>query len=231
MKKIKFLKIGPLAELEENFPAPAINNLPEDYKKMPPFVGKKEFTASDELNQTIKRCIPFLDAMSSGYVIKTPVDLWVEIKEDAPYIRWSVETIIVSTHDKKQIPESMFPDFCYDIPFKLINNFGIQTPPGYSTLFVPVLNSPNNPLVALSGVVDTDTYNSPVHFPFFLKSGFTGKIPSGTPIVQAIPFKRENWQSFVTESDDLLISKTNLRIKSNLEFAYKKFFWKRKQYK
>jgi hypothetical protein len=138
---------------------------------------------------------------------------------------------ILSTHDKRQIPESMVPDYCYDIPFKIMNDFGIQTPPGYSTLFVPILNMPNNPLIAFSGVVDTDTYNVPVNFPFFLKKGFVGKIPAGTPIVQVIPFKREDWQNEVTDPDQSLFSKINLRIKANLEFGYKKFFWKRKQYR
>lgn len=230
MKKIKFLKSTPLAELEENFPSPAINNLPEAFKKMSAFAGEKRFESSDVLNQTVKRCIPFLDALSAGYVIKTPVDMWVELQEGAPYIRWSVDMKILEVHNSQQIPEEMVPEYCYDIAFKLSNHFGIQTPPGYSTLFVPVLNMPNNPLIAFSGVVDTDDFNIPVHFPFFLKKGFVGKIPAGTPIVQLIPFKREGWKSEIVKLDNQLFTSTMLRIKSHFEFAYKKFFWKRKQY-
>lgn len=230
MKKIKFLKTTPLAELEENFPSPAINNLPKSFKEMPAFVGEKSFQSSGALNQTVKRCIPFLDALSAGYIIKTPVDLWVELQEGAPYIRWSVDAKILEVHNLQQIPENMIPEYCYNIAFKLNNNFGIQTPYGYSTLFVPILNMPNNPLVAFSGIVDTDDFNIPVHFPFFLKKGFVGKIPAGTPIAQLIPFKRENWKSEVIKTNDQLFSKTMLRIKSHFEFAYKNFFWKRKQY-
>ena len=230
MKKIKFLKSTQLAELEENFPSPAINNLPEAYKKMPAFAGEKQLGPSDALNQTVKRCIPFLDALSAGYIIKTPADMWVELHEDKPYIRWAVDMKILDVHNSQQVPENMVPEYCYDIPFKLANHFGIQTPPGYSTLFVPILNVPNNPLISFSGVVDTDTFNIPVNFPFFLKKGFIGKIPAGTPIAQLIPFKRENWKSEISKADEQLFSKIKLRIKSNFEFAYKKFFWKRKQY-
>ena len=34
-----------------------------------------------------------------------------------------------------------------------------------------------------------------INFPFFIKEGFTGLIPYGTPIVQIIPFKRDDWKS------------------------------------
>jgi hypothetical protein len=230
MKKIKFLKTSPLAEIADNHPSPAINNLPDFFKKMPAFAGEKHMNDVNMLNQTIKRCVPVLDALSAGYVIKTPVDMWVELQEDVPFIRWSVEHTILSVHDKKQVPEEMIPDYCYDIPFKMMNDFGIKTPPGYSTLFLPILNVPNNPIVALSGIVETDNFNIPVNFPFFLKRGFSGKIPAGTPVAQLIPFQRENWKSEIDTLDEKELLAVKLMINRSLEFAYKKIFWKRKQY-
>jgi hypothetical protein len=47
----------------------------------------------------------------------------------------------------------------------------------------------------LPAIVDTDKHPIMVNFPFFLKENFSGVIPYGTPIVQVIPFKRENWKS------------------------------------
>lgn len=232
MKKIKFLQATPLAELEENFPSPAINNLPEAFKSMPAFDnGEKRLEDSNILNQTVKRCIPFLDAISAGYVIKTPADLWVTIENGLPLIRWSVTTQVLGTHDNRQIPEEMIPEDCHKTPFKLINDFGIQTPAGYSTMFLPILNMPNIPLVALSGIVDTDTYVAPVNFPFFLKKGVVGKIPAGTPIAQAIPFKREQWKSEVVKTPPNFFDKIKLRLGRSMEFAYKKIFWVRKIYR
>jgi hypothetical protein len=54
------------------------------------------------------------------------------------------------------------------------------------------LNRPNGIFEVLAGVVDTDTYRAPIHFPFFA----TGKdglytIEKGSPLVQVIPFKRD----------------------------------------
>jgi hypothetical protein len=39
-----------------------------------------------------------------------------------------------------------------------------------------------------------------INFPFFLKKDFNGIIKAGTPIIQAIPFKRETWDMEVIDS-------------------------------
>jgi hypothetical protein len=69
----------------------------------------------------------------------------------------------------------------------------VATPKGWSCLFVPPLNRPNPLFEVLSGVVDTDTYQSLIHFPF-IPTGPDGVhvIEKGTPLVQVIPFSRED---------------------------------------
>ena len=44
-------------------PKPAGHFVPEEYKKMP------RFTDNSKLQSTVKTCIPFLDAMTCGYII------------------------------------------------------------------------------------------------------------------------------------------------------------------
>jgi hypothetical protein len=56
-------------------------------------------------------------------------------------------------------------------------------------------------------------------------------IPAGTPFLQIIPFKRENWQSELGKEEErkkFLIDKQ----KFFLVFfdRYKKFWWQRKEY-
>jgi hypothetical protein len=53
------------------------------------------------------------------------------------------------------------------------------------------MNRPNGLFEIVSGIVDTDTYRSPIHFPFFA-TGPDGLhvIEKGSPIVQVIPFRR-----------------------------------------
>ena len=65
--------------------------------------------------------------------------------------------------------------------------------------------------------------------PFFIKSGFEGVIPAGTPIAQLIPIKREKWvyaQSWGNTAKQVEIAKELRRG----EGVYKKLFRKEKEY-
>lgn len=53
---------------KETYPAPAKLNLPEWYKKL-------EHTPP---NRTVKGCMPFLDTLISGYILKMPIDFYIE---------------------------------------------------------------------------------------------------------------------------------------------------------
>jgi hypothetical protein len=76
---------------------------------------------------------------------------------------------------------------------KFINFWAIETPKGYSCLFVQPFHR-DSAFTILPGVVDTDKYVQPVNFPFVLNDiKWEGLIPAGTPIAQVIPFKREDW--------------------------------------
>lgn len=230
VKQIQFLYSTRLGKLEVNFPKPARENLPADYKKMAAFTSPNKNLLGGQLNQTVKRCMPFLDAMTSGYIVKTPADLFVTLQDGIPFVQWGTEEAILETHELKQIPQSLVPNFCYGVPFKMINNFVIKTPKGYSTLFVPILNDPNGAIYASAGVVETDVFDALIHFPFFIRKGFTGKIPAGTPVVQLIPFQRHGWKASYAVADFEKMNQTVLLIRRQFEFAYKKLFWQRKRY-
>jgi hypothetical protein len=66
--------------------------------------------------------------------------------------------------------------------------------------------------------------------PVFFSSSFEGVIPEGTPIMQIIPFKTENW---VSEKDLNIIEEgeRNHKISSRKAFGwYKQNIWKKKTY-
>jgi len=58
------------------------------------------------------------------------------------------------------------------------------------------MNRPNGIFEVTSGIVDTDTYRSPVHFPFFA-TGLDGlhSIAKGSPLLRVIPFRRDATES------------------------------------
>ena len=86
---------------------------------------------------------------------------------------------------------------------------------------------------AVSALIDTDKYISNGHLSFFVKSGFVGVIPQGTPLIQAIPFKRESWESELvdaqTASDQL--DTQFFIIRSTFTNGYKNKMRTKKEYK
>lgn len=213
-----------LGVAEEYRPRAAIHFIPEWYKKIEPSFPKNK---TPESLPSIKKCIPVLDAMTAGYIIVSPCDVYVSMKEGEPTFRSTIPNLI-SFHPRKQAyTHPQANDFQFP---KWKNPWGIKTPKGYSCLFVPPLHNPNNQFQVLEGIVDTDRYVAPVNFPFVVKNPTEEfLIPAGTPIVQVIPFKREKWAS-VFSQDVNDIKKTNTYLTSQFFDRYKKMFWERKSY-
>jgi hypothetical protein len=214
-KKIKFQSIHPVFDVPK--PSPASKQVPEWYRKM---------SGVSEKVMTIKKCVPFLDAMTSGYIISSPVD----INFDGVNFANLSKVQVISMHHKEQTDNMPVPIGYSEQPYKWENFFTITTPKGYSTLFVHPTNRYDLPFLSISGIVDTDAHPIPVNFPFFMREGFKGIIPAGTPIIQAIPFKRESWES---EVEDNIAPKEHpdLHKMHNPPFGfYKKHWWSRKNY-
>jgi hypothetical protein len=173
-------------------PYSARKYIPEWFKALPMRIDNIERLN----NSTVKRCVPFLDAMSVGYIIPLAADVEIRTNEDASGIEWDSKFYknIIDKHGKKQITSQKSPHPSEHIPpLKFINHWLIQTPPGWSTLFIPPINREDNRFACIGGLVDTDVYNNFINFPFmFTQPNFTGIIPAGTPLVQAIPIKRDD---------------------------------------
>jgi hypothetical protein len=168
--------------------------------------------------------------MTAGYVIRLEVDLLVEQLDGAPYVQWQTGWTQVEKHVDDQVPASQIPSGYSRHPLKFINQYLIKTPPGYSSLFVHPLNRTDLPFMTLSGIVETDSYYSNIHFPFFIKEGFEGIIPAGTPIVQVIPLKREQWKNAIGEADAQKLDEANFRLRGKIGRSYKSQWWVRKSY-
>jgi hypothetical protein len=218
-----------------NRPVASSRFLPSWYSKMPRFTGSKKtmiLKPNGDLNGTIKVCNPFLDSLTAGYVIPLENDVQVVLESGHPVFSWKAGgEEFVSLHSKDQIKKEMVSEDFNDQPFKFLNTWSITTPKGYSILITHPLNRIDLPFYTLSGVVDTDDYPLPVNLPFFLKKNFEGIIPAGTPIAQVIPFKRESWKSSVIEYSKDFAKEQKAKFNSIVHSAYKKLFWKRKDYR
>lgn len=167
-------------------PQPARKFLPDWFKNLPPYVegGGRVY------NSTIKRCAPFLDAMSIGWVIPLAADVEFVTNDDASGVtyRWTHYREMVQNHGQAQVaghPDNPKP------PMKFLNWWIMRVPKDYSLLFVPPLNRPDPRFECISGLVDADNYLEFINFPFFFKQpNYTGLVKQGTPLVQVIPIHR-----------------------------------------
>lgn len=222
---------------KEYTPVPASKVIPDWYKKLESYRGgEKRLNGNAQTLATAKRCMPIFDAITAGYIISTHVDIFISQKpnEDGkvyPFYEWAGFDAI-DFHPKSQLPEH--PDGKgHEVSYPKWNNaWSIATPPGYSSLFIPPIHR-ETPIVILPGVVDTDTYTAPVNFPFVLKdSKMDGLIPAGTPIVQVIPFKREQWQMEIGSQEELQQQANTLNKLRTVFFdSYKRQFRQQKEYK
>lgn len=215
-------------------PLPASKLIPEWYKEMGSYLNKeKKPIGNGIVSTTIKKCMPVFDAITAGYIIKTPADIWVSIKEidgvKTQYFEWSNYSLI-QFHPIEQAPNhpSKKP---YSYP-KFMNPWAIKTPKGYSTLFVQPLHR-KSVFTILEGIVDTDIYTAPVNFPFVIDDpDFEGLIPAGTPMAQVIPFERKQWVMSIGKEKELtLINNLGKKLETKFFDRYKTLFWAKKEYR
>lgn len=231
-KPIIFTKMHNVADIY--YPKPASSIIPEWYKKTKPYnnvSGKKELDDNYGVPATIKKCIPVLDSLSTGYIIPTYCDLWIKKNEQGDIVYVTAHELNIEFHPIIQAP--YHPKMNQHPYPKWINPWGIKTPKGYSCLFIPPVHGGNKFFSIAEGVVDTDSYSAPVNFPFVLNdTNFEGLVPAGTPMVQVIPFKRDSWKIEIGSDTE---TKHNNDIIQKLQSVffdrYKNLFWEKKRYK
>ncbi|TIM48734.1 DUF6065 family protein [Mesorhizobium sp.] len=171
-------------------PVAAKTVLPDWFRKLPPVDAQQASATNNGL--TVKRCMPFLDAMTTGWILPLAATVRLEVKDGGSAVDagWEFDRVMVSNHGAHQVagnPKEPAP------PCKFHNYWSIRTPPGWSCLFLPPLNRPAQPFECVAGIVDTDTYAAHIHFPFFATApDGLYVVEKGTPLVQVIPFRRED---------------------------------------
>jgi len=174
-------------------PKPAAKCIPDWFKRIKP-------TLPDSIDSigrpglTAKKCMPLLDAMSIGFVIPLQADVGIRSSSTCAIIEAKNGPTVKSVefHNVDQIGGSAAPGYPAP-PIKFLNWWVVKTAPGWSTLFLPIINDVEQAhFTCLAGLVDTDTYVKEVNFPaIWHTANFDGVLNAGTPIVVAIPIHRE----------------------------------------
>ena len=232
--KIHFTPERDAGEFEDFIPIPSVKTVPQWYKNIKRNFEssqhdiQKDFRAKVMPNGTVKKCIPFLDSLTTGYMYTLACD--VKFDPETGIFGWNTDIAPINAHDPRQVEGVDFGNGYFHAVYKWINFNSMKTPKGWSCLITHPLNRLDLPFTTLSGVVDTDKHNQAINFPFLVKLGFEGVIPAGTPIAQIIPFKRNNWKSSLGKFNKKEQEKQKFQITKHIEDNYKKTVWEKKDY-
>lgn len=157
---------------------------------------------------TVKNCPAVLDVVNMGYIIPLWSDYKVVRSHKLPDgIGWTVpdpdyNPFGASLHPKAQMTAYPFGPDTWNGTFKFYNPWLVKTPPGYSCyVCAPHYNKHPN-FEVLNGVIDTDIYHE-LHVNTLFTAPLDQEIDIsfGTPIVQIIPFRREQYKMDVKLGD------------------------------
>lgn len=231
-------------KLGEDYPIAAKVNIPQWFK---------ELNHSVE-NKTVKGCMPFLDSLTAGYILKMPQDFAIKhnIENEGKRAIWqkpaasednisiinclNINNTNIQIHNREQLGECPYNEQNKNLPYhKILNPWFIKTPPGYSCLFLPLLNNEDDRFFPLSGIVDTDTFKTEINFPIVINGykypQLDTVIKKGTPYVQVIPFKRESWKMKVSKKTTKEIVANRMNFMLKVIHNYKTRFWNKKSWK
>ena len=216
-------------------PRPAKFYIPDWYKKIPNRGpnGKKINPLTEEQDATVKNCVPLLDAFTSGYIQELNCDISVDRSGPSVQFIWPRQYPWEPVRPPRH-PDSMrgfvSPKGYDENPFLWIQPFEFELPAGYSLLITHPFNRNDLPFQTMSAIVDTDVFPLRAEITFYLRSDFSGVIPRGTPIFQAIPVKREEWSSVFEKYEEAHTLKYVALSRNVFGGAYKSHFWQKKKY-
>lgn len=212
-------------------PKPAKTFMPEWYKLRPPFqTGHHPQIINTKANSTEKMCMPLMDSFSLGYIQEAWCDIFVQNTNDGIEMYQANDAQSIFKIGEKSYAEGKIcPSGYIDISASWWTQWEPKTPNGWSTLYTHPLNQ-NLPFYTMSGVIDTDQWWHGGSVPFFLREGFEGVIPSGTPLYQIIFIKRENWKSTESEYKEDEMRSLYDSVFNKFYGGYKKLKWAKKNY-
>lgn len=236
-KTIKFI---PDSKDVENFvapPKPAKLTLPDWYKKTTSYYGGNQIEVPEDFSEpkTFKTCMPFLDIMGAGYIQETWVDLFIE-HDGKDWVRYATpngRVQMVSIRDQKQLGKMPRMGGHEMFFMNWARVWNPVLPKGYSAIFQHPAYRNDLPFTSISAIIDSDNYYAAGKVGFFIKEGFQGVIPAGTPMYQIIPFKRDSWNSEIvslTENETLQQDKQVFNTRYTFLGGYKKNYWNRKEF-
>jgi len=225
-------KVG-LDKVEIAVPQPAINFIPEMWKKTPILMpqDKQEWDlfidkniGEDSRKHTAKTCPSFIDIWKSGYVVPAPCDIWLYFDKDKDLYQWetSIPEIEITVHPNMQLLKHGTGENNWLFTFKLDNVWFVETPKGYSIYQVPMFWHDRSKYEAAYGVIHTDMYHQ-LNIQLLIKEQEV-LIKQGEPLCYVVPYKRVKHNYKIVPYDEAKIKASNYRNLGRFKSMYLRNF-------
>tara|TARA_R100001463_G_scaffold38155_1_gene81918 strand:+ start:169 stop:843 length:675 start_codon:yes stop_codon:yes gene_type:complete len=161
--------------------------IPSWFKKIKIHEGKNFL---DKI-KTVKTCPSFAEIFNEGFVMLSPVDIYINVKEN--YYEWRIPSPLfrLEEHPKEQFLKfANIPNASY--VSKFISSWNCITPKGYSLRQMPMFYEEQPDFYVPYGVVKTD-YSHEIN-PQLIFNGDKKEIhiKQGQPLAIYVPYKRKD---------------------------------------
>lgn len=229
-------------------PQPAHRFVPDWYKKGERFINKEDGSLNipDESLRSggLKSCNPFLDSIIAGYIQELscaieitknngtdPIEYrYVEKNENGEYVQ--VEDLGLINERRGALGHTIpRPHGHSQNHLVWVGHWGWKTPKGYSMIVTHPMNQFQLPFTTASGFMESDRFVPGGNVPWYIKEGFTGIIPKGTPMYQLIPVKRKKWLAIVPKNFVSIRGKFIAKMAREVPYGfYRDKLWVKKVY-
>ena len=218
-------------------PIPAQKNLPGWFERLDIF-DSYENGERNQNKTTAKACAPLLEGMTTGWILRTPVDLYFktqgkQLQIDVPDNDFDFDPVFI--HDEyvwggnENLPEEFSGMIQFGTPWI------ISVPEGYSIWQLPLLNrweyEAQKYFYPFSGIRDVDTRFAYINQTCFLNAGddMNYRMKSGTPISQFVIINRNAFINTATvrpttEKEELKYQRTGVDKQRN-GHRYREDMW------
>lgn len=169
---------------------PASKFLPQEYRDLPAGKACPFDTFNEATILTLKMCPAVTNWLNAGYVIPAWADMEFIFTDTSFEFKTSNLDYQTKIHPEVQFL-NMMDRFNFRQDVKIDSPWHIKTAPGYSMMWLPLWFHNSN-YQAVPAIVDGDIVpnHNPINLMFHERKSTTIKM--GDPLVQIIPFKREN---------------------------------------
>jgi len=214
-------------------PVPATKQIPDWYKSVPNELDIISQYVEKEGTPSIKRCVPVLDYLTSGYILRNSYEVDIKpVYEDGikGFEMHCNRDDYVAAHPWVQAPIEI--NGKRNHYFKIQQRWVIKTPPGYSCLIYQPHYMFNENFTFLPAIVDTDTHDDFIGMIGIINTEEPFTIQPGDPLVTVFPFKRESWK-METKYDENVGKHSSFKyfINGPWHGTYSKFLHRKKGYR